>query len=274
MKNILLPTDFSHCSRNAAEYAIKLFGVKDVKYTVLNTYIDPPSGAGAMVSMVDIIRERSEKDCKEEALTISRTIDNDALNLEDLVQYGDLSYIISNLVKEREIDMVVMGTKGASGLKKFLSGSNAANVIREVKCPLLIVPEDVRYNNMDRIGLSTNFQDLKNENILEPIKNLAAEHKSEIRIITVQPEGVTVDNENNQARANLDKEFKEIPHVFYKVEHEDTAKGIYEFVHNYELDMLAMVTRQYSFFEGLFHSSTTKKLAMMADTPLLILHDK
>lgn len=59
MKKILISTDFSDNSYNAADYAIKLFGVKDLEYLLINTYMEPKAVTAVVVSLNDYLRKES-----------------------------------------------------------------------------------------------------------------------------------------------------------------------------------------------------------------------
>lgn len=274
MKKVLLPTDFSSCARNAAEYAIKLFGFTDVEYTLLNTYYEPSGNAEMMVSLVDNLKQQSQSSIDAEFKYLFQRFGDKQLNIKGLSQYGNLSYALEDKVSGNQIDYVVMGTKGASGFKKFFSGSNASDVINDIKCPLLIVPEQMPYIDPVRIGLSTNFQEWKNLEILEPLKSLIHKFDSEVRVITIESDIALVHNEKNASRAWLENELQDIPHLFYKEELTDVKKGISDFVDNYEIDILVMIAKHRNFFERMFHSSMTRQMAMLTNTPLLILYDE
>jgi len=74
--------------------------------------------------------------------------------------------------------------------------------------------------------------------------------------------------------ADLDDLFVGIEHSFKFIEDNDVEKGILKFVNDNNIDLLAVISRKRGFFERLFHKSISKKLAMHANVPILILSEQ
>ena len=272
MKKILIPTDFSECAHNAQDYAISLFGTENIQYRLLNTFREPSAGADMLVAIIDILKEDSRKGLEEEKQRLMESNSDKGVDIDTISEYGQLSHVIEKEVQSEEYDYVVMGTTGAEGIKKFFSGSNASDVINDAKCPLLIVPNNYNFTSPVRMGLATDFKEEITDELLEPVKEIAERYKSAIRVINIEDNGDVNEFKKEELKALLSKEFQNIPHLFYTEEYDDKIKGINDFVDNYGIDILTLITRHRGFFENLFHSSVSKKIAMQANIPLLILN--
>lgn len=152
MKKILVPIDFSPNSTNAlyvaADIAKRTGAVLELLHvnlaaayaSPLSEYSAAPSGYG----MED--EEYDEKVAAQlEKLRLSMMADPrySELTIWTHVEEGYLHSTIRNTVEASEVDLVVMGTKGTSGVADFLVGSNTEKVIRMSPCPVLAVPEGV-----------------------------------------------------------------------------------------------------------------------------------
>ena len=135
MKKILIPTDFSANARNAMEYAISMFSYDNVEYTLLNVYAEPDTGSDVLVSISDLLLKESKKGLKKEYDYLRRKFTTNSLTIKQRSEYGWFASTVHKITEEEDFDFVVIGTKGASGLRKFLIGSNTGDIVNKAKCP-------------------------------------------------------------------------------------------------------------------------------------------
>ena len=167
-----------------------------------------------------------------------------------------------------------MGTKGSTGMEKIFLGSSTVSVIKGVQHPILAIPTYTSYTPPLKIAFATDYKELKYDSVFNPLAELAEQYQSELMIINIKPEGKVVDVDEAVSGVKMHRALEKIPHRFYSINDSDVAKGIELFVHEHDIDMLAMVARQHTFFEKNFSSSITEQLSKLADIPLLILHEK
>lgn len=273
MKKILLPTDFSECARHAMKYAVNYFGEQKVQYILLNTFKEPPTGAGMLVSITDMLHKDSKVGLAEEAHYLEDLIPYGSPDIVTISEYGDLSVVIKEESKNRLVDHVFMGTKGSEGLDKFFSGSHAANVIRSTTCPLWIIPMDVNFENIHTIGFASDYDKLKNKEALIPLRQLVHESENELIIVNIQKDERDLDMDQSGQRLQLAQIFEDIPHFVYNGVHHDVVEGINNFIYDYKVDLLTMVARKHGLFESIFRRSVSKDMAMLIDIPLLVLSE-
>lgn len=270
MKKILLPTDFSRNSKNAIEYALRLFQYEEAEFILLHAYSIPSVGAGTMVSLDDIIRQEAEKGMKEFLGEVCADNFCAVLEMRTKCILGNPRHVIKSYAESIQADYVVMGTKGASGLKEVLLGSVAASVVENLRCPLAIIPVDSKFEVPKIFALATDEKSISDSSVADPLVNLAVQHNAKLVQFSVIPE-----NKVNEAQRVV--ESVETPTQFRKadgyltVTDMNVEHGILEFCEDNKVNVLAVVHHEHDFLDRLIHKSMAKKLAMHCDIPLLVL---
>jgi len=136
VKNILFATDFSAASNAAAPIAIQIaqrYGAK-VYGVHVNRFDDYTAAApNAWAAMA----EAAERQTKEDAGRLNEQLQG--IEHQVVIGEGNVWEVVSNLIKEKEIDLVVLGTRGRTGLGKTILGSVAEEILRQAPCPVLTV---------------------------------------------------------------------------------------------------------------------------------------
>ncbi len=136
LKNILFATDFSPAADAAAPFAIQIarsYGAKvyGVQVNPFDNYTAAAPEAWAAIAEV------AEKETKDHAQRLNEQLKG--IQHEVMIGEGNIWEVISNLTKEKEVDLIVLGTRGRTGLGKALLGSVAEEILRQAPCPVLTV---------------------------------------------------------------------------------------------------------------------------------------
>lgn len=273
-QTILIPTDFSDNAFNAIVYAISMFNGEKPDYILLNSYRITPIPPGEYIPEMADFGSISKEGLVQVLQKIKNAFPQKDLNIEVVSKLGYPVETMHKIVDRKKVDMVVMGTKGASGLREILIGSNTADAIKNLSCPVLAIPENSRFSPLKNIALAADFKSLDKELLLDPMVDIAKKYKSEILIVHVELNGKTEKVEEVLQGIKLNEYFKNIPHIFREVEDSNPAEGIEKFIKTHTVDMLVSVARKHSFWENFFKGSTTRKLAMHTTVPLLALQSK
>lgn len=272
-KHIVLPTDFSESARNASLYALSLFGTENVDYTLLNCYAMPHSGADMLISLIDILRVESEEALEEERFALVQKYPELADNLKTSSVNGYLENVLSRINREGRVDLVVMGTTGASGLMKVLWGSTTASVMKRVKIPILAIPGDVPFKVPGEISIALEPGELSKFRYPAMLRELVERNNAKVSLVSVESESEARSSPLFKAAAN-----GEIPMPYnaqpYQVIEKDPIRGITHFINDHKTDLLVMIAHSYGFFRELFHQSSTREMAMSIKVPLLVFHDR
>ncbi len=269
MKKILLPTDFSDSARKACEYAINLFGDEPVNFVLVNSYIVPASTSEMLISISDVLRQNSIENLLTERNFLAALYPSKSKQLEYISTNGYLDTCLHELTKQHDVQLIVMGTTGASGLKKFFMGSNAAKVLRNVKCPIITVPHTMEVKTPTNICLALDDNFTPSNEVLEPLTEV-------VRISNANLKPVHIDvNESATAASSANNfEHEVLGHEVQNVHSENVMEGLQAFNTENQIDLLTMIHHKRSFLRGLFDGGNSSEMAMLSNIPLLVLHDK
>ena len=278
MKKILLPTDFSPNSINAIHYALDLFKDEKCIFYLLNVYRVPYVtsqdvayvNTEALIDLEEGLKKTSEERLKELVEKLMAGGNKNHL-FEAESDYNFLSDSVKKIVKEKEIDLIVMGTKGATGAKEIFMGSNTGDIIMKVDCNVLAVPEKVVYNEPKEITFPTDYEISYDHDDLSYLLSIAKKHKAMIRVLHVQDEPLTekqLDNKNN-----LDDLLEGIEHTYHTLTGTSFESAVNLFTQSRgNIDMIAIIARHYGFFQRLFFRPKVEELSFHTRIPLLVLH--
>lgn len=268
---IILPTDFSDNAKYAQMYAINMFG-KDVRYVSLNTFELHHHSAGMIINLDDVLKKDATQDIQNEIAYIKQECGDD-VNIEGQVVKGDIEIVIDKIVRKEEADFVVMGTKGADSIADALLGSTTSKVIKHAGCPVLAVPDEHKFDKIEKIVLAVDLKSSMDYTILDPLKALARGKNAEIQLLHVDDDGV-IDESETAIQEEFAQYLGDIKHSLHAVQNAIVGMGIQEFVEQEESDLLAMISKEGGFFYRVFHRSETRDMAMYGNIPLIVFHQK
>ncbi len=148
MKKILVPTDFSsnskHALRIAATIAKRVKGRVELLHTNTAVAYAPPLPDYYVPEAYDMTEyyENAAEELYNLKRELTDTDEYDDVKFETVVEEGFLYSTVRRIAEEDRADLIVMGTKGATGATEFFVGSNTEKVIRTSPCPVLAVPEN------------------------------------------------------------------------------------------------------------------------------------
>ncbi|UPZ14858.1 universal stress protein [Flavobacterium humidisoli] len=276
MKKILFPTDFSDAATNAFVHALEFAKVVNAELILLHTFEIPvydsqffPENYASIYSSIELAKFEMFKDEIPKLRTIAAE-----RNLEDIVikhrlMDGDLIYNLKNAVEEDQIDFVIMGTNSASDWTKFFTGSNTESVISGVEVPVLCIPIDAKFKKIKTIGFTTRYRE-KDKKELKKILKIAKKTDAKVKSLYVKTSNSDVTDET---RKEFEKEFALENVEFLVLPSDDVKETILDFILYKDIDVLTTITHKRSFFESLFDSSFSKKIAKEVTIPILVMHE-
>lgn len=278
MKNILLLTDFSNNAWNAIFAALKMHEHMVCNFWLLNTY--EPSFANILGAKskerLGVIYDSLAKNSSIELDKILQYLEINHTNKNHTFEKRSVSNDIVNAVKEicneKDIDLIVMGTKGATGAKEIFMGSNTVELIKMIdNCPIFAVPSKHDFKDLSKILLPTEFTRSYTKHELNPLIELATSWKSEILIIHIAQEFLL--NEEQLANKKvLIKRLGKVEHSFHNVEMQaNVADSISTFAKESRADIIVLINYKHTFIEKLTREAVVKKVGFHTQIPLLVL---
>nr|WP_294937363.1 universal stress protein [uncultured Flavobacterium sp.] len=276
MKKILFPTDFSETANNAFVYALEMAKSIDAEVIVLHVYDLPSVSFGevpvTLVEIYDSIELNNFENFRDQIPHLRKIAEKHQLQdvkMSHVLRHGDLVRIMKEICHEEHVDMIVMGTNGASGLQEMFLGSNTGNAIVNVPVTLLSVPNKAKFTRIKYIGFTTTFND-QDRIALHRVIAIAKKFHAKVKCLAVKTHNFNITNEGIEYWKT---EFRNEPVEFFLIPHDDVKETILDFVDHQDIDILAMVTQKRNFFEELFTHSLTQKLSYHIETPILAFHE-
>ncbi|MGB5818977.1 MAG: universal stress protein [Saonia sp.] len=279
MKHILIPTDFSDNAWNAVQYAIALFKKTECVFYLFNINpIAPYAGSetsivGSSKVLEDAILQESDQQLQKLLERIEQLPLNAKHTFETHSVYDFFVDAIRKEIADKKIDLIIMGTKGASGFKKVAMGSNTADVITKVKCPLLAVPENAEYKKPREIAFPTDFNLSYDIKVLDTLIEMAQINKSALRVLHISKKGEELNSEQFKNKEFLHDYFKDLEHSFHTVTGKKLETAVQCFAESRDLDMISMVAKNLNFIQRVLFRPAVQEISYHTDIPFLVLHE-
>jgi nucleotide-binding universal stress UspA family protein len=275
MVNILVPTDFSELSMVAVQYATKIANKLNGTLTLLHV-VNTRSKVKASL-------KRSENSMEREMILVAQA-KMDALvektskfvKNKQPIRYkvaAGISFVdtVGKEAKRLHIGLIVIGTKGAGGLKKVVMGSNTTSIIEISHVPVLAVPAEATFKNFSNILYATDGKNVEKE--LKTLIPYVERFGATLHLLHILSRGKDVDQAEMSINAVVDKlAYKNIVVLVTVSQSIDSA--IDQYIDLTSADLLAMFTHELTFYEKLFDRSYTRRMAFQSKIPLLAFKDK
>ena len=280
MFTILVPIDFSKNADHALRFAMQLASHRPVKLVVVQIgEILIPTSTPHHVYLELYPQKLKEKtnELKSHVKKIMLGYELPNLHMEyDWMDAFIFLTAIESAVEKHRVKLIVMGTKGASGLTKILMGSNTVKVIESSKIPVLAIPENTELRIVKSVSYASDLQEIKNE--MKVLVKFADHFNWDIRIFHIHPnypEWVDTSKENleiimSEIKKTYPKQVFSIELVATEQEN-DIVKGIDSYVEDFKPDILVMFPSEITFLDRILRSSNTTEMAFHSTVPLLVI---
>lgn len=272
---LLVPTDFSKNAQRAIDYVVKIADKAHSEIVLLHAYqiIDTESPTRKLLfeeynySIAGKLRD----ELNTQRNRIARI--NPSIKISADLSDNPTRKAISEA--STDADYIVMGTQGASGLKRVFMGSVTASIIGSATVPVLAIPRSYKWKQPKSILLATNRFEKTNE-VLDPIFKLAEIFNTTLHVVVFSDTDTAGEAEMQQHKAMLEKYRKELEKKRKGIkitsahlagsEFDDTLQ---EYIDKHKIDILAMITRKRNLLERIFNPSVTRNIAYKTRVPLL-----
>lgn len=264
---VLVPTDFSENAWIATQYAAEFCLDRNKKLVLIHSF-------HAFYSSFTIeqnvqMLEEAKKIVNAEMDLISDKLKNQypELEYETHCLQGILHEVINSENEKNPFDLIVMGTKGATGLRYTLMGSNTYDVINRSPIPVLAVPHESRFN-LQKVGVLSNYKNTE-ITVLNKFINIVGNDFSAVLLHVHE-----ADNGFEQAYAESWKELVTeqtgLQDLNYKVgKGEKVREVVNDLMEDEKIDLLLVTNNARSFIQSLFKRDLVKSLALKPQIPVL-----
>ena len=266
---IIAATNFSAIATNAVNYAAGLAKATGAKLVLFNSFslsvhsANSHITADAMQKQIDKAISRLENAAKEIA-------DSFKIETSAICTYSFLEDELPKIIAETNADAVVMGMAERS-FEQELLGNSTTTAIKNLKIPVLAVPENARFLNIKKVLYACDSLSFSAIKRFSWIKNTLGDFGAEIEFFSVDEKLDDLKEEQHRIlmNSNIEKEFEDVKYLYKTVRSNAVINEIKKEIKNYEADLLIMVPQKYGFWDSLVHRSKTRILATGLDIPLL-----
>ncbi|MEL6652933.1 MAG: universal stress protein [Bacteroidota bacterium] len=268
---ILFPTDFSEAANKALRFVLPFAEKLEARLILMNAFTIPTPVAEAPFYSweEDLRRQEALVRAELEILQAAIQADHPRLKTELIASVGFPVSTILSIADEYEVDWIVMGTKGATGLKKVFLGSVASQVIGRSAKPVLAIPDTAKAPEIHRIVFATNYESRE----LEPLRRvcrLAERLDAELLVAHVFTGNGQPPVEAWEAFEKMVVSEISYPKLSFKfLPHHDLIKGLEDLLQYTRAEMLAMCPHKRALLDRMLRTSNTKNMASQTQTPLL-----
>ncbi|MEZ4811621.1 MAG: universal stress protein [Allomuricauda sp.] len=276
MMKIVLPTDFSENAFHAIGYAANLLENVTCVFYLLHAYtpamyrIDYAFGSPGQLGLPDEHHTIAETSLEKTRMRIERKFDNPKHIYFAHAAFNTLEDEIKTMVKNENVDAIIMGTQGATGAKEILFGSTTVGIFKKADVPVLAVPSWYRFAPPKEILFPTDYEVDYEKADLDFLMHVSKSWGSHIHVMHVSPpDGLTQDQERN--KKVLEKILKGKAHTVHDLPDQDLVQAINTFQKNVSMDLLVMIKNKHSFLERLFLEPVIQNIGLHSKIPFLVL---
>ncbi|MDG1729760.1 MAG: universal stress protein [Algibacter sp.] len=276
MKNILLPTDFSKNSINAIYYALEFLKDQECQFYILNVQkassfiTDDMMVVNSSTTIYKTLINAAKKSINNIITTIEEEFENKKHTFHSIVDYDNFIDAINQVSKNNSIDLIIMGTKGASGLEKMLFGSNTVRVMQRCKAPVLAIPDRCKFKSIDTIAFATTNSKIFKPEEVKILHKIITFNEASLKILHLADQNHLA----YEAFDNLDfldANFNNVNHEFIDTPSNEMFTIVHNYIQENNIDMLAIMNKKHSFLERLFTTHSVERFAFKIDIPLLVM---
>ena len=281
MKKILIPTDFSKISKNAIRYSLNLFKETPCHFFLLYVNVEGLDftekpvykfGTNILVDKEPRSINLKLKELEKFARSISSKKKHHLFTT--ILDEDYFLKSIRRLIKEKEIELIVMGTQGASELKEFFIGTRSGDVITKVESDVLVVPDKVNFKDFTQVIIPVDFEVTYDYPTLRKIADLITSEKTQIKLLYVTKSSIPLFKKIEIQQKQLVQRLSEMlpnPISFHRVISRKVEDGVQIFVKSLGADFIIMISKDYGFLQKTFLDTTVEEVSFDTKIPLLSL---
>ena len=255
---IAIPTDFSKTALNAAHFALDLFAGQPCRFYLTHTYTPAFYRAEYLlhspgqIGLGDFYQERVmrklrkfEKQLKPRASRSHEFFCHAAFN--------SLAEEINEMGRKEALDLVVMGTQGATGAKEVLFGTHAVQVLHKASCPVLVVPQQAEVSALESNLFPTDFHPGVTVHVLHAYTEADSRPRRQ------------------QGRRQLEGLLAPFQAEITEIGESDIVRAINQFAREVPVQLLVMVCNEHSFLENLLVTPVIDLIGFHSKIPFMVL---
>ena len=281
LKKIIVPTDFSACANNAVEYAVQSAKILPVEVIVLHSFdvrgdlYTDYMGVNKEFNQIQLNEAKNKLELLKNSIK-----EKEGIDITTIVSKKSLQKALSETIEVNSISLIIMGTTGAHGIRRMFFGSNTSSTIGNSKVPVMMIPCNYHWKKPEKIVFATNRFE-KEKFILDFLFEMADLFMAQVEVVVFSEE----ENKESLIYAEDSRNLSEYENMISKKYNEknlsaahltgkDFKQSLADYIEDNDIDILAMVKYERSFWEDMFHTSKTKSMSYYTKIALLAIPAK
>lgn len=271
MKRILVPCDFSDPAVQAFKFAVEV-ALKNRGEIYLLNVVEVPVMHETVLMPTLYFEQSLMNEMKEAAgkkfWKMKDKWAGEGVAVSMHVEFGSIITTIRQFIEEKKIDLVVMGTHGATGAREFLIGSNTEKIVRTSLVPVIAIKKSIKLSNIKSI-VFPNDLNLENEQLTLKVKELQNFFKATLHIVYINtPAFFQRDVDTKLKLKNFAKRFMLKDYTLNVFNDVDQENGVNNFTKEMKGDMIAMATHGRRGISHLVSGSIAEDVVNHVDCPI------
>ena len=279
-KRVLVPTDFSKNALNALRYATSLYKDVETDFFLMNAFqaegysLDSMQVPEPGESKYEEAKAESDRGMERLMEILRLHPENPNHSFHTISSFNSLRTATRYFIDKKDIDIVVMGTKGITDSAKFILGTNAVDLMEKItSCPVLAIPSDYFFEPINEIVFPTDYKSNFKHRELDHLIEIAKLHNSEICVLHVANEkNLSKKQEDNKVL--LEDIFEGLNVSIHTMSKGDKNETIITFVESRKSDLLAFLNKKHWFFGSILSNPLVKEIGFKGHVPMLVMNDK
>jgi len=271
MKRILVPCDFSDPAVQAFKFAVEIAIKSRGEIFLLNVVEVPVMHETVLMptlyfeqSLMNEMKATADKKFQK----MKDKWGSEGITVSTHVEFGVTITSIRQFIEEKKIDLVVMGTHGASGAREFLIGSNTEKIVRTSLVPVMAIKKSTKLSNVKNI-VFPNDLDLENEHLTLKVKELQNFFKATLHILYINsPAFFQRDVDTKMRLKDFAKRFMLKDYTLNVYNDVDQENGINNFTREVKGDLIALATHGRRGISHLVSGSIAEDIVNHVDCPI------
>lgn len=277
---ILIPTDFSKNASNALRYAIELYKNDSCDFYLLNVFSATSNILDSLMNMepgselYETAKLHSENGLAKiyDMITMS-DYDNPKHNFKTVSVFNNTIDAIKDIVEKKDIEMIVMGTKGETHSRATAFGSTAIYVMEKVRnCPVIVVPLNAKTELPTEIVFPTSYKTHYKKRELNYLIDISKKCKATIIVLHISEE-TELNKAQKENKLLLEEILEGTTYKCHFLSHNSIEAAVNIFVESRGSDMVAFINKKHAFFGSLLTNPMVKSISFHSKVPILVMHD-
>jgi len=272
MKRILVPTDFSEHAEDALKVAAQIAKKNNSEIIILHMLELPHQSNDAIMGGISIPESMLfMKKANEMLDEVASRPYLDDIPITEVVKMDKPIHGITQISKDYDIDLIIMGSHGSSGVEELLIGSNTEKVVRNSEIPVLIIKKSISNFNATNIVFASDFSD-EAKKPFEKLLNFTKLFDSKLHLVTIcTPNSFKPTHSSEKAMTDFVSQFNISNYTTQIYNDTNIEKGIINFSNKIDADIIGMCTHGRTGFAHFFNGSISEGLVNHAVRPIITL---